>query len=208
MYPQEESHKTRIILASASPRRRKIFEDLGLDFEVMEPGGGLEEISGDPVHTAVANSIIKAKYVSASLAAREKIRYLVSGFDTIVYLGKKILGKPGNAEEAYSFIQALSGRSHRVVTGICIIDSINGRQVTGQEISQVEFRDLELPEIRQYLKREYVLDKAGAYNIAGPGALLVKKVRGCMFNIIGVPVFRYAGLLEKFDYKILYHSKE
>lgn len=208
MSPQEESLKTRIILASASPRRKKVFGDLGLDFEVMEPGGGLEESSGDPVRMAVANSIIKAKDVSAALVPREKIRYLVSGFDTIVYLGKKILGKPGNAEEAYSFIEILSGRSHRVVTGICIIDSITGRQVTGQEISQVEFRDLEPPEIREYLKREYVLDKAGAYNIAGPGALLVKKVKGCMFNIIGVPVFRYAGLLEEFDYKILYHSKE
>jgi septum formation protein len=208
MYPQEESLKTIIILASASPRRKKIFEGLGLDFEVMKPGGGLEESSGDPVRTAVANSIIKAKDVSISLVSREKIRYLVSGFDTLVYLGKKILGKPGNAEEAYSFIQALSGRSHRVVTGICIIDSITGRQVTGREISKVEFRKLEAPEIRQYLRREYVLDKAGAYNIAGPGALLVKKVRGCMFNIIGVPVFRYAGLLEEFDYKILDHSKE
>jgi septum formation protein len=94
------------------------------------------------------------------------------------------------------------------VTGICIIDSITGRKLTGCEISEVKFRKLDQGDINQYLEAEYVLDKAGAYNIAGPGALLVEKVKGCLFNIIGVPVFRYIGLLEKFNYKVLHHSKE
>ena len=207
MSRQEEGLKTKIILASASPRRKQIFRDLGLDHKVVEPDRDLEKKNGDPVRMAIANSILKASYVLGSLE-KDGIRYLVSGFDTIVYQGKRILGKPGDTGEAYSYIEALSGRIHHVVTGICIIDSITGRLVTGKEVSKVRFRDLEPDEIRDYLAREYVLDKAGAYNIAGPGALLVKNTEGCLFNIIGLPVFKYIGLLEKFDYKIFYRSKE
>ncbi len=201
--------ETRIILASASPRRKKILGDIGLDFEVQEPDGGLEEEkSWDPVRMAIGNSILKAENISGSIGSKEKDRFLVSGFDTIVYMGKRILGKPRDLDEAFSFIQALSGRWHSVVTGVCIIDSKSGRQLTGYEISGVRFRKLGREEISHYLKAEYVLDKAGAYNIAGPGALLVEKARGCIFNIIGVPVFKYIGLLKEFDYKLLHHSKE
>lgn len=204
---EEEGRKTKIILASASPRRKKIFRDLGLDFEVAVPDGILEQKSGDPEKIAVDNSILKARDVLKNINTG-KFRYLISGFDTIVYLGNKIFGKPLDIDEAYSFISALSGKVHRVITGICIIDSITGRQVTGSEISKVRFRDLTPYEIRNYLERETVLDKAGAYNIAGPGALLVDNIKGCLFNVIGVPVFKYLDLLERFDYKILYHSKE
>jgi septum formation protein len=204
---EEEGLKTKILLASASPRRKKILRDLGLDFEVAVPKGSIELKNGDPVRIAVENSMLKARDVLKNIRAR-RLRYLISGFDTVVYLRKKIFGKPLDIDEAYSFISALSGKVHRVITGICIIDSITGRQVTGREISSVRFRDLAPDEIRNYLERESVLDKAGAYNIAGPGALLVDKVQGCLFNIIGLPVFRYMDLLERFDYKIFYHSKE
>ena len=156
---------------------------------------------------AVANSVLKARDVLKKISPGS-CRYLISGFDTIVYLGKRIFGKPSDIKEAYSYIEALSGRVHRVVTGICVLDSITGRNMTRSEISEVRFKVLEPDEINNYLAREYVLDKAGAYNIAGPGALLVDSVKGCLFNIIGVPVFKYTGILERFDYKILYHSKE
>jgi septum formation protein len=209
MSQQEEGLKTRIILASASPRRKKILGEIGLDFEVREPEGDLkEEKSGDPAGTAVRNSVLKAENILGSIGSEEKVRFLISGFDTIVYLGKRILGKPQDLDEAFSFIQALSGRWHRVVTGICIIDSKSGRKLTRHEVSEVRFRKLNRDEIKKYLAAEYVLDKAGAYNIAGPGVLLVEKVKGCIFNIIGVPVFKYIGILKKFDYKFLHHSKE
>jgi len=202
MSRQEEGLKTEIILASASPRRRDIFSSLGLDFKVVEPKRCREKVEGDPVNMAVANSILKVE--EAAVAVRGgKVRYLVSGFDTIVYRGKSIFGKPRDTEEAYSFIEALSGKTHSVVTGICIRDSVTGKQLTGSEVSRVSFKDLEPLEIEEYLSREYVLDKAGAYNISGPGALLVKKLKGCLFNVIGVPVFKYISLLEEFDYNIL-----
>lgn len=201
--------ETRIILASASPRRKKIFRELGFDFEIIEPGSSLEEEkSSDPVRMAVENSIAKTRDVSVSIHPREETRYLVSGFDTIVFMGKKVLGKPGDMDQARSFIEALSGRWHRVVTGICIIDSKSGSLLTGHEVSEVRFRRLNRNEINSYLEAEYVLDKAGAYNIAGPGAWLIEEVKGCMFNIVGVPVFKYLGILRKFDYKFLHHSKE
>lgn len=200
---QEEGLKTKIILASASPRRRDIFRDLGLDFKVVEPEGCREEmVNGHPVGVALTNSIKKARDALKTVH-RGKVRYLVSGFDTIVYLGKRIFGKPGDLEEARSFIETLSGKVHRVVTGMCVIDSTTGKWATGREISRVRFSNLEPFEIRHYLESEYVLDKAGAYNIAGPGALLVREVKGSVFNIIGVPVFKYISLLKKFDYKIL-----
>ena len=207
MFQQEEGLKTKILLASASPRRKGIFRDLGLDFEVAIPDGSLERKNGDPARIAVENSILKARNVLKDIRTR-KWRYLVSGFDTIISSGKKIFGKPSDIEEAYSFIDAFSGKTHRVITGICVLDSVSGKYITDREISKVRFRNLKPDEIRNYLVREFVLDKAGAYNIAGPGALPVDKVQGCMFNIIGVPVFKYIGLLERFDYKILYHSKE
>lgn len=199
---EEEGRKTRIILASASPRREKILRDLGLDFEVVLPDRGLEQGSRDAVGTVVDNSIKKAQNVREKLK-EEGCRYLVSGFDTIVCMQKKIFGKPSDIKEAYSFIEALSGKVHQVITGICIIDSDSGKYLTGKEISKVKFKDLGQKEIESYIAREKVLDKAGAYNIAGQGALLVEKVQGCQFNIAGVPVFRYLNLLERFDYKIL-----
>lgn len=207
MLGQEEGHKTKIILASTSPRRREIFERLGLDFEIMIPEGCVEQKNGDPVRLVERNSIAKAQNVLKKIGDR-KGRYLISGFDTIVSLKRRILGKPLNIEEAYSFIDFLSGKVHRVISGICIIDSKTGRYESDTEITEVKFRSMEPEEIKKYLAREDVMDKAGAYNIDGAGALLVEKINGCFFNAAGVPVFKFIDLLKKFDYKILDLSKE
>ena len=207
MLVQEEGHKTKIILASASPRRREIFERMGLDFEIMIPEGCVEQKSGDPARLVERNSIAKAQDVLKKIRDC-KSRYLISSFDTVVSLKRKILGKPINIEEAYSFIDFLSGKVHRVISGICIADSITGRYESDIEITEVKFRSIEPEEIKSYLAREDVMDKAGAYNIGGAGALLIEKINGCFFNVAGVPVFKFIDLLKKFDYKILDLSKE
>lgn len=207
MLGQEEGRKTKIILASASPRRREIFERMGLDFEIMIPEGCVEQKSGDPVRLAERNSIAKAQDVLKKIGDR-KGRYLISGFDTIVSFKRRILGKPLNIEEAYSFIDFLSGKVHRVISGICIVDSVTGRYESDIGITEVKFRSMEPEDIKSYLAREDVMDKAGAYNIGGAGALLVEKINGCFFNVAGVPVFKFIDLLKKFDYKILDLSKE
>ncbi|HAJ95341.1 MAG TPA: septum formation protein Maf [Actinobacteria bacterium] len=207
MLEQEESFKTKIILASASPRRKEIFERLGLDFKVMAAEDCVEQRSGDPARIVEENSIAKARDVLGRIGSR-KDRYLVSGFDTIVNLKRRILGKPSDIEEAYSFISSLSGKVHRVISGVCIIDSMTGRCESDTEITEVRFRNIEPEEIRTYLAREDVLDKAGAYNIGGAGALLAEKINGCFFNVMGVPVFKFVDLLKRFNYKILDQSKE
>lgn len=207
MLEQEEGFKTKIILASASPRRREIFEHLWLDFEVIAAEGYVEQKSGDPARIVEENSIAKARYVLGKIGNRRD-RYLVSGFDTIVNLEGRVLGKPSDIEEAYSFISNLSGKVHKVISGICIIDSITGRCESDTEVTEVKFRSMKPEEIRTYLMREDVLDKAGAYNIGGAGALLVEKINGCFFNVIGVPVFKFVDLLKRFNYKILDQSKE
>jgi septum formation protein len=207
MSGQGEEPKIKIILASASPRRKEIFENLGFNFEVLFPEDYVEERHGDPVRIVLRNSIEKARDVLGR-CRRPGYRYLVCSFDTVVYYKDRIFGKPGDIDQAYSFISMLSGRVHRVVSGVCIIDSKTGRFESDTEVTEVRFRELSGGEIRDYLARENVLDKAGAYNIGGPGALLVERIEGCFFNVMGVPVFKFIDLLKKFDYKILDHSKE
>lgn len=211
MLGQEKGHKTKIILASASPRRKQVLETMGLEFEVIFPVDCREECQGDPYSMVIRNSISKAKNVfSGQGSARPELfsgnkdfRFLISSFDTIVSVGNRILGKPSGPEEAYEYISLLSGRVHRVISGVCVLDSITGKYECSSGTTQVWFRDLAGSEISNYILRGDVIDKAGAYNINGPGSVLVEKIKGCFFNVAGVPVFEYIGLLEKFNYKIL-----
>lgn len=207
----EDHRGKKIILASTSPRRKKIFELLGLDFEVIKPVNYVEKKFRNPYHTAVFNSINKAKNVQnyVKINKLEKVKdynknnFLIAGFDTIVYLGRKYLGKPYDNEEALQYLKLLSGRTHLVITGVCIFDSNNEKYLYGSEATKVRFRNLCLNEIRDYLGKEYVLDKAGAYNIYGFGSVLVKKIDGCFFNVAGIPVSLFINLLKKFDFKII-----
>jgi septum formation protein len=207
MSGQGEELKIKIILASASPRRKKIFENLGFDFEVLFPQEHVEERYGNPISVAVKNSIEKARSVFSRCRSGEG-RYLICSFDTVVCYKNQIFGKPSNLEQAYRFISVLSGRIHRVVSGVCIMDGETGRFESGSEVTEVRFRKLDREEIDYYISLENVLDKAGAYNIDGAGALLVERINGCFFNVMGVPVFRFIEILRKFDFKILERSKE
>ncbi len=211
---EEEDHRKKIILASTSPRRKEILELLKLDFEVLEPGGFKEKQEGDLLEAVIHNSVCKAGDVYGSIKSRGEGKsggaggYLIAGFDTVVFIDNKLYGKPAGREEAYRFIKMFSGRTHRVVTGICIFDSISGRHVTGSEATRVKFRDLGDEDIRDYVSREHTLDKAGGYNINGFGAVLVEKISGCFFNVAGLPVYRFISLLEKFNYNVLSKVKE
>ena len=211
MLGQEESHKTKIILASASPRRKQVFETMGLDFEIISPMDCVEECNGDPYEVVSVNSIYKAENVFEGRGYRKlegtrgkkDSRFLISSFDTIVSIDGRILGKPSGPKEAHEYISLLSGRVHRVISGVCVLDSRTGKYKCGSSTTEVWFRSLSKNEISNYILSGDVLDKAGAYNINGPGSVLVEKINGCFFNVAGVPVSEYIGLLEKFNYKIL-----
>jgi len=211
MLEQEEGLRTKIILASASPRRKQIFEAMGLDFEIIRPVECEEEISGDPYDIVHNNSVSKARNVFGGQGLKklriipggEDLRFLISSFDTIVSINDRILGKPSGPGEGYEYISLLSGRAHRVISGVCVLDSCTGKYEYSSSTTQVDFRSLSESEIKNYISQNDVLDKAGAYNINGPGLLLVEKINGCFYNVAGVPVYEYIGLLEKFNYKIL-----
>jgi len=207
---REEGRKKKIILASASPRRREILKILKLDFEVVKPDSCEEIKLKSPYKTVVGNSIIKAENVYNNIKRSRlkkensgKEQFLIAGFDTVVYLNRKYFGKPGSVGEAIDFLNILSGRVHTVISGVCVLDSMSGEYRFNTEATKVRFRKLTPEEIRGYVGRENVLDKAGAYNIFGSGSLLVERINGCFYNVAGLPVVKFVDLLERFGYKVI-----
>ncbi|MDD3818869.1 MAG: Maf family nucleotide pyrophosphatase [Actinomycetota bacterium] len=212
---EEEDNKKELILASASPRRKEIFDLFRVDFKVVKPGNFEERQYKNPYKTVVWNSIAKTRSVydcirkqnfKKTVVGYNKYnkgrQFLIVGFDTIVYAGNKSMGKPLDREQAIDFLKILSGKTHRVITGVCVLESISGKFVYDTETTKVKFRKLSIDEIKMYVDRENVLDKAGAYNVLGYGSLLVEKISGCFYNIAGVPVTKFLGLLREFGFNV------
>jgi septum formation protein len=125
---------------------------------------------------------------------------LMIAMDTIVAIGNLKLGKPENSREAIKMLGALSGRMHRVITGIAL--KYEGKIVTDYEATQVYFRKMRPEELRWYANTKEPFDKAGAYAIQGKGRLFIRKIDGCYFNVIGFPIFRFQECLKKFGLEI------
>jgi septum formation protein len=195
----EDNISRKIILASVSPRRKKILENLRIDFDVIKPSGAVEKLFKNPQKTVLYNSGIKAQFVynHAIISSLNYRNCIIAGFDTIVYFNGRSLGKPRGSDQAYDFLQTLSGKTHRVITGVSIIDFKTGSIVSGSETTIVKFRNLSLRQIDDYLSSEDVFDKAGAYDISGYGAMLVEKINGCFYNVAGLPVYRFFELLKE-----------
>jgi septum formation protein len=204
----EENKKIKLILASASPRRSGILKLLKINFEVISPIDCIEEKFEDPYITVIKNSINKSKNI-ADYVRINKIKnfdgvnykdIIICGFDTIVFFENKYFFKPENTEEAKYFINSFSGKTHSVITGLSIYSFAEDRTETGFEETRVTFRRLSCKDIDYFLANEYFLDKAGAYNIEGFGASLVKKINGCFYNVAGLPVYRFLNILSRFGY--------
>jgi len=182
----------RLILASASPRRRALLEQAGFAFEVraaegVEPPRAVGE---SPADYARRSAEVKAASVS-----REAPEALVLGADTVVAVGSEVLGKPADRADARRMLRRLSGRSHWVHTGIAVAH--DGRVVTSDVAStEVWFRSLSSEDIAAYVGTGEPLDKAGAYGIQGRGALLVERISGCYFAVVGLPLSRTQELLK------------
>jgi septum formation protein len=202
---EEEEDNKRIILASSSARRKKILEQLHMDFEIIEPKESEERLFKNPYKTVCYNSLVKAKniYNHAIVNGLNYKNALIAGFDTIVYWRGRFFGKPDDINMAMDFLTSLSGKSHFVISGAAVLDFDSGKYLSGSDTTRVKFRKLGKPEIEKYLEIEYVLDKAGAYDILGFGSILIEKINGCFYNIAGLPVNRFIGLIKKFNYKIL-----
>lgn len=190
----------RLVLASASPRRKEILRNLGLSFEVITSEAEEKTDSGIPPYMMVQQlAMLKGTYV-----ALKTENALVISADTIVYLDGKVLGKPGDAENARQMLKMLSGKEHEVYTGICITDSGGGKSVSDYEMTKVKFRDLCDEEIERYINTGEPMDKAGGYGIQGKGCLLVEKINGDYLNVVGLPAAKLAGILkEEFNFNII-----
>ncbi|MBN2427336.1 MAG: septum formation inhibitor Maf [Deltaproteobacteria bacterium] len=184
-----------LILASASPRRRELLSSVGIRFSVVPGNAPEEEIPGEtPEEHVIRLSIDKARDVAFS--SRVEGRWFL-GSDTIVLRDEDILGKPGDAEEAFAMLQSLSGRAHQVVSGYALFDREKGEVKSGAVKTKVNFKELTREEIEGYIATGEPFDKAGAYAIQGIGAFMVKNIEGSYTNVVGLPLCEVVELLEK-----------
>ena len=188
-----------IVLASASPRRRELMEMLRVKDLEIRPARGEElwpEHAG-PGELVMALSAAKAREV----AGRSEAGDLVIGADTIVWIDGRALGKPHSREEAAAMLHRLSGAEHEVYTGVTLIR--DGEEHSEYERSLVRFRPLTDEEIWRYIDTGEPMDKAGAYGAQGLGALLVERIEGDFFNVMGLPLCRLGQMLKKQGVEIL-----
>ena len=165
-----------LVLASRSPQRRALLEQLGVDFRV-EPAAVDELREGDPREVVVENALRKARAVEGAR---------VLGADTEVVLGRDLLGKPRDAEEAERFLRRLSGREHEVMSGLALRTADGER--TEVAVTQVRFRPLSERDLGWYLDTGEWRERAGGYAIQGRGAALVESIVGDYWNVVGLPL--------------------
>ena len=182
----------RLVLASSSPRRIEILDRLGIEFEVVpsdieEP----EPLPGeDPISFAKRVSMLKADKVR-----QKRKEGIILGVDTVVEISGLLLGKPADRESARNMLRLLSGKVHRVITGFTVISSKNRRLISDAVITAVKFRRLREEEIEDYLDRGEYMDKAGAYAIQGYGSNFIEYIKGCYYNVMGLPTERVIEVL-------------
>lgn len=208
----QKEQNVRLVLASASPRRRELLSQIGLEFTVMpstkeenakttEAGALVQELSrqkavdiweqlsgGQGQNPDADQEQISEETQEPNLNGKRQPELLVIGADTVVCCEEKILGKPHSREAAAEMLTALQGRSHEVYTGVTLYSQ--SETVTFFECTQVEFYPMTEVEISEYIDSKEPMDKAGAYGIQGLGARFVKGIRGDYNNVVGLPVGR------------------
>ena len=185
-----------LILASASPRRRELLHQAGLDFSVAAAGLNedlLPEEAAAAYVQRLAEEKAQAIWNAHKLRDSPEDRLVVLGADTCVVSEGCTLGKPVDAADARRMLQLLSGRTHAVMTGLAVISAV--RTVRDVEITQVTFDQLTDEEIVRYVASGEPLDKAGAYAIQGYAARWIPRIEGCYFNVVGLPIARTVALL-------------
>jgi septum formation protein len=189
-----KKNKIPVYLASKSPRRRNLLKLLNLEFESFSVDSAEELMDGEhPIKTVKRLSLEKL-----DLAKERVEKGIIITADTIVVLDKKIIGKPKNKKDAMKILKYLSGKTHTVYTGFSIYNSVTGQQYTDYEKTKVTFRDLDEKEIKDYIETGSPMDKAGAYGIQDDfGAVFVKKINGCYYNVVGLPLAKVYNILKR-----------
>ncbi|MEN6348577.1 MAG: Maf family protein [Syntrophomonas sp.] len=182
-----------IILASQSPRRRMLLNMLGLDFVSIAADTEEDFLPGEGALQA-ARRIARQKALLVGSSLREGI---VIAADTVVCCEGELMGKPLDDEDAFIKLSRLSGRSHQVITAVCLVDAATQEEETISEITKVYFRTLSPQEIEAYIATGEAKDKAGAYGIQGRAAVFAEKIEGCYYNVVGLPLSSLYLLLKK-----------
>lgn len=183
----------RLILASASPRRRELLRQAGFDFETRP--SGVQELRrvGESAED-FARRVAREK--ALEVAKLSPPGRLVLGADTVVAMNGEILGKPLDADDAARMLQLLAGRTHTVITGVCLIQAPGYLVALRHAATRVGFRPLDEKEIRDYVQSGEPMDKAGAYGIQGLASKFVSRIDGCYFNVVGLPISLVVEMLQ------------
>jgi len=189
--------RVKLILASKSPARRRILEGLGIPIEAVDPGE-VEEGRGEPCRVALENARRKALKVAEGFDEG-----LIIGADTLISYGGGIIGKSRSRGEVAETLRLLRGSSHRVITGLVVLDAASGRMEEGVEETVVYMRELSDDEIDLYASIGESVGRAGGYAIQGLGALLVERIEGCYYNVVGLPLRLLDELLRRFGISLL-----
>ena len=187
----------KFILASKSPRRREILENLGISFEIVTADTDETSEERDPSRLVELLSARKGEAVWSRLLAegRDLSETVVIASDTVVSVDGEILGKPRDEADAKRMLRKLSGRRHEVISGLALIGY--GKCGTAHEVTEVEFDEMDEETIDFYVREAKPYDKAGAYAIQGLASAWIKGIHGCYFNVVGLPVHRLNCLYEQ-----------
>jgi septum formation protein len=197
----------KIILASGSPRRRQILKLAGIPHEVVVSNAD-ETISGAPDFQVRELALRKARAVLSMLGEREKNGAIILAADTLVYVNGEVLGKPQNPQEAFEMLRSLAGREHEVYTGVALVccerggERDSGREVVFADVAKVYFHELSDGQINAYIATGEPFDKAGAYGVQEHGAVLVERIEGDFYTVVGLPISRVCCALAEMGFDI------
>ncbi|AGB41896.1 MAF protein [Halobacteroides halobius DSM 5150] len=189
----------KIVLASSSPRRKRLLDQLDIDFIVAPSNIDETKVEADnPKDLVQKLSYLKAKDIAC------KKDGVIIGADTIVELEDKVLEKPVNIDSAYKMLNNLSGTTHRVLTGVTII--ADNQSLTDYKTTDVTLRRLSNKEIKDYIATGEPMDKAGGYGIQSKGAIFVEKIEGSFYNVVGLPLTKLVQMLQELGIVISFNE--
>jgi len=199
----------KLVLASASPRRKELLKQIGIAFEAVsadidESPRGFTDASDYVVEMARQKALLVAK----RLNTQGETQSFVLGADTTVVIDGEILGKPSDYEDAFAMIRRIQGKWHEVITGIALVDAKTLTPIVDKECTRVKIRAMTDGMLEAYLATGVSFYNAGRYGIQGYGSLLGEKLDGCYFNVMGLPIYRLSALLEKEGFTMLSWMKQ
>ena len=188
----------RIILASRSRPRQKLLKQIGLKFSIAGSNAREDDrFTGSCSDLVIGNALEKARDVASRLGSG-----IVIGADTVVLVGKKIIGKPKSMRDARRALRLLSKKPQWVYTGLAVIDVDNNTTYTDYEKTKVYMYPLSEKQIKNYFKKISPFDKAGSFDVQGPGSIFIDRIEGCFYNVVGLPLAKLAKIFRKIGIEI------